>query len=169
MTSMDSLRICTSCNATLSLDNFRKRSMNRGLERVCKTCWRERERARMQIKVTSGYTRVDNKKRACRTRIDEIKLALGVRIADSIRILPLWILITYQVSRSLKLLPHWWALVNSSWLWLRLKSVKLSVQIVTEFARHSENSMLENHKNQQILECSKEQSDCTSLHVKIAN
>lgn len=77
MTSMDSMRICTSCNATLSLDNFRKRSMNRGLERVCKTCWRERERARMQIRVANGYTRVDNKKLTCKARIDEIKLALG--------------------------------------------------------------------------------------------
>ena len=71
------MRICTSCNATLNLDNFRKRSMNRGLERVCKTCWREQERARMQIKVTSGCTRVDNKKIACKARIDEIKLAFG--------------------------------------------------------------------------------------------
>jgi hypothetical protein len=76
---MDNMRICSSCNATLSLDYFRKRSMNRGLERVCKTCWRERERARMQIRIASGYTRVDNKKRACKARIDEIKLALGCK------------------------------------------------------------------------------------------
>ncbi len=77
MISMDNMRICTSCNATLSLDNFRKRSGNRGLERVFKTCWREQERARMQIRVVNGYARVDNKKLACKARIDEIKLALG--------------------------------------------------------------------------------------------
>ncbi len=51
--------------------------MNRGLERVCKGCWREQERARMQIKVLNGYTRVDNKKLACKARIDEIKVAVG--------------------------------------------------------------------------------------------
>ena len=56
---------------------FRARSRNRGLEKVCKSCWREKIRAYRQIKRQHGEREVNPRRLVIRKQLDEIKLTRG--------------------------------------------------------------------------------------------
>lgn len=56
---------------------FRARSRGRGLEKVCKACWREKIRAYRQVKCQHGEREVNPRRQEIRTYLDEIKLSRG--------------------------------------------------------------------------------------------
>ncbi len=72
-------RQCSLCQNTFPAtpEYFRIRSRNRGLEKVCKDCWREKLRAYRQIKRQHGEHEINPRRYEIRKQLDEIKLARG--------------------------------------------------------------------------------------------
>jgi hypothetical protein len=75
----EQLKTCTQCASTHpdTTDFYRKRSQGRGLEAICKVCWRLKARAYSQVKRANGFTREHKAKDRRIAYVNAIKLERG--------------------------------------------------------------------------------------------